>query len=70
MQAPNPKIIKLMRRAIAIAGSQSELARQLGIKPPSVNRMLHRGRVSPTTAIKLEKAVGIERAQWRPDLYA
>ena len=41
----SPHITQLMQAAVAIVGSQAELARRLGIKQPSVHRMLHRGRV-------------------------
>lgn len=65
----DPRITELMKAAIAIVGSQVELARRLGVKQPSVNRMLHRGRVSPQMALKLEKLTQIPRARWRPDIF-
>lgn len=64
------RISELMRAAVTIIGSQAELARRLGIKQPSVNRMLHRGRVSPQMALKLEKLTKIPRKKWRPDIFA
>ena len=66
----SPHITQLMQAAVAIVGSQAELARRLGIKQPSVHRMLHRGRVSPEMALKLEKLTQIPRKKWRPDLFA
>jgi DNA-binding transcriptional regulator YdaS (Cro superfamily) len=54
------------------AGSQSELAVNLGITQQNVSRLMTRGkRVSPELAVKIELMTGgkIKRSDLRPDLF-
>jgi DNA-binding transcriptional regulator YdaS (Cro superfamily) len=61
-----------LETAIARAGSQSALARAIGVPQPYVWRWLRqRGGVVPAeAAIAIEKAVGVPRHELRPDLWS
>jgi DNA-binding transcriptional regulator YdaS (Cro superfamily) len=60
-----------LQRAISIAGSQSELARRIGVTQAHVWQWLHRskGKVPGQYVIPIEKATGVSRHELRPDLY-
>jgi DNA-binding transcriptional regulator YdaS (Cro superfamily) len=60
-----------LARAIAVAGSQSELARRIGVTQAHIWQWLHRGkrRIPAEYVLKVEKATGIPRHELRPDLY-
>ena len=67
--ADRPELDSL-EEAIRIAGSQSELARQIGVAQASVWKMLHKAqRASAEFVLKIEGATGISRHDLRPDLY-
>jgi DNA-binding transcriptional regulator YdaS (Cro superfamily) len=52
--------------AIAVAGGPTALARQLGIRMPSLYSWR---RVPPPRVLAIEAATGIPRTRLRPDLY-
>jgi len=59
-----------LEEAIRVAGSQSELARQIGVAQASVWKMLHKAhRASAEFVLKIEAATGVSRHDLRPDLY-
>lgn len=60
-----------LHRAIALAGSQTGLARRIGKTQSHVAQWLRRGRVGPTACIAIETAVGgqVTRYELRPDVF-
>lgn len=57
-------------RAVAAAGSQSELARQVGCTPANIGQLLRsKSLLSGRFVLKAEAATGISRHELRPDLY-
>lgn len=58
-----------VKRAISKAGSQSELARLVGVTPQAVQQWEAANRVSVRKALDVEKATGISRHDLRPDIY-
>lgn len=55
--------------AVAIAGSQSELARRIGVRQGYVWKWLRSGRIPAERVIAIEAATGISRHELRPDIY-
>jgi len=55
--------------AVAIAGSQSELARRIGVRQGYVWKWLRSGRIPAERVIAVEAATGISRHELRPDIY-
>lgn len=51
-----------VRQAVAAAGSQVSLAKQLGVSPPAVNLWLRRGWVPLRRAMEIETLFGVPRA--------
>lgn len=58
-----------IEQAIRAAGSQSGLARTLGIKPQAVQKWAATGRIPSERVIEVERATGVSRQLLRPDLY-
>lgn len=60
-----------IQRAAQIVGGQSALARKLGLKPQSVQKMCASGRVPAERVLEIERATDgeVTRSQLRPDLY-
>jgi len=59
-----------LKNAIAIAGSQSALARILGTRQSTVSAWLLRGTPLPAERVlPIEEATGVSRHDLRPDLY-
>lgn len=60
-----------LQLAVSIAGSQSELARRIGVRQMHVWNWLNRsrGKVPGEHVIPIEKATGVSRHALRPDLY-
>ncbi len=60
-----------LRRAVALAGSQSKLSRATGYSQPAINKACRKGRVSAELAIAIERATrgAVSRAELRPDLF-
>ena len=57
-------------RAVLAAGSQSALARKIGLTQQHVWNWLYRmGQVPAEYVIRIEKATGISRHELRPDIY-
>lgn len=50
-------------------GGQSKLARELGIKPQSVQTWCSTGVIPPLRVLEVEKITGVSRHKLRPDLY-
>jgi DNA-binding transcriptional regulator YdaS (Cro superfamily) len=59
----------VMSRIIQAAGSQSELARKLGIRCQSVQQWVRRSRVPAERVLEVEDITGVPRYLIRPDLY-
>lgn len=57
-----------LKKAIAAAGSQTELAKRLGKYPQLVQSWTSKG-VPAHWVIPIEKATGVSRNELRPDLY-
>ena len=62
---------RAFERIIDIVGSQTELARVLGVKQPSVNNWMIRARVPAERVLEIEKLVGgqVTRYEMRPDVF-
>lgn len=58
-----------IEKAVSLAGSQSELARRLGVRQGYVWKWLRKGRPPAEHVIAIEKATGISRHELRPDIY-
>lgn len=58
-------------RAVAIVGSQSALARLLGVKPQSVSRWVQSGSAPAKRIVQIERATAgrVTRQELKPDLY-
>ena len=61
-----------LRRAVAIAGSETKLSRATGYSQPAINKARRKGRVSAEMAIAIERALqgAVSRQELRPDLFA
>lgn len=61
---------KYLKKAIEIAGSQSALARALGVTQTHVWNWLNRNKQIPAEYIlKIENFTGVSRYKLRPDIY-
>lgn len=60
-----------LQEAIEVAGSQSELARRIGVKQSHIWNWLHRGKrtIPAEFVIPIEQETGISRHKLRPDIY-
>lgn len=58
-----------LRRAVARAGSQTALARLLGVTQQAVSQWLVQGRPPASHVLPIERATGVSRHELRPDLY-
>jgi DNA-binding transcriptional regulator YdaS (Cro superfamily) len=60
-----------IEKAIAIVGSQTALAEELGIRPQAVQQWVASGHVPVRRVIAVEKATGgaVTRHELRPDIY-
>lgn len=58
-----------IRKAIKLAGSQSALARVVGISPQAMGVQIRRGQITPEHCVAIEKAFpgAITRHELRPD---
>lgn len=55
--------------AVAIAGSQSELARRIGVRQGYVWKWLRSKKVPAERCADIELATGVTRYQLRPDVF-
>lgn len=55
--------------AVAIAGSQSELARRIGVRQGYIWKWLRSGKVPAERVLAIEAATGVSRNQLRPDVF-
>ena len=56
--------------ALAVAGSQSEIARICAVSQPSVWKWLNQSKRAPAEAVlAIESATGVSRHDLRPDIY-
>ena len=61
---------QIITKAIQISGSQSAVARQLGISQPRLWYWLNKGQLVPAEyVLSFEKITGISRQEIRPDIY-
>ncbi|MCA3256286.1 MAG: helix-turn-helix domain-containing protein [Alphaproteobacteria bacterium] len=59
-----------LESAITVAGSQSELARRVGVTQSTLWGWLNKaGRTPAEYVLKIEAATGVSRSLLRPDLY-
>lgn len=60
-----------LQRAVTLAGSQTALAKLIGVQQAHVWNWLNRskGKVPGEYVIPIEKATGVSRHELRPDLY-
>ncbi|HFX2547830.1 TPA: transcriptional regulator [Pseudomonas aeruginosa] len=58
-----------IQKAVAVAGSQTALARALGCTPQNVQHMCATGSVPAKHVLKIEASTGVSRTELRPDLY-
>lgn len=58
-----------LERACEAVGGISEMARQLGIKPPSISEWKARNRVPAERVLEVEKISGVSRYELRPDIF-
>jgi DNA-binding transcriptional regulator YdaS (Cro superfamily) len=59
-----------LRAAVAAVGSQSALARLVGVTQPAVSIWLRKGdALPPEHVIAVEAATGVSRHDLRPDIY-
>lgn len=58
-----------IKSAVAIAGSQSELARRIGVRQGHVWRWLHGQKVYAKYVLAIEAATGVSRHDLRPDIF-
>lgn len=58
-------------KALALAGSQSALARLVGVTQGAVNKWVRGGGVDPVNALRIEAATGgvVSKSDLRPDLW-
>ena len=55
--------------AVLAAGSQSALARAVGVSPQAVQQWVDSGRVPLRRVLYVERATGVSRTRLRPDIY-
>lgn len=65
----NLKSLKPLQRAIAIAGGQRALAREIGKTQGHISKWLERRYLPAEVVLKIEQATGVPRHDLRPDLY-
>ena len=59
-----------IEKAVALAGSQAELARRIGVKQAHVWNWLNRdAKVPADRVLAIEAATGVSRHDLRPDIY-
>lgn len=58
-----------IERAVKAKGSQSALARALGVKPQSVQEWVARGYPPGKRCLKIEEVTGVSCHELRSDLY-
>lgn len=60
-----------IHRAVLYAGGQSNLAREIGLKPQAVQRWCKSGKVPAERVLDVERVVAarVTRYELRPDLY-
>lgn len=58
-----------IEKAVAAIGSQSALARAVGVTPQAVQLWVKSGQVSFKRVVDVERASGVSRAELRPDIF-
>jgi DNA-binding transcriptional regulator YdaS (Cro superfamily) len=62
--------ILALRKAIKLAGSQTKLAKAVGVEQTAVSNWLNRNKRVPAERVLLiEAATGVSRHELRPDIY-
>src|SRR3954471_303752 len=68
-QQPANPMLAALQRAVEIAGSQSALARAIGVKQAHVWNWLQSGRVPAEHVLAVEGATAVSRHDLRPDVF-
>lgn len=58
-----------LKKAVEIAGGQTQLARQIGVSQPAVWNWLNKSPIPAEHVLPVEKATGVSRHELRPDIY-
>lgn len=58
-----------LEAAVAAAGSQSELARRIGVRQGYIWRWLRAGKIAAEYVLAVEAATGVSRHDLRPDVF-
>lgn len=58
-----------IEKAVSLAGSQSELARRVGVRQGYIWKWLRAGKPPAERVLAIEKATGISRHELRPDIF-
>lgn len=58
-----------IEKAVSAVGSQSALARAVGVSPQAVQQWVDAGRVSHKKVVDVARASGVPLHELRPDLY-
>lgn len=58
-----------IKKAVDIAGSQSELARRIGARQGDVWKWLKGRKVKPDLVLAIEEATGVSKHDLRPDIF-
>lgn len=60
-----------IKRAVAVAGNMSALARLCGVSAPAVRKWVHGGQISAENALRVQTATGgqITARDLRPDIF-
>lgn len=58
-----------IEKAVQVAGSQSALARTLGVTPQAVQQWVDANRIPAHRCLAIENATGISRYDLRPDVF-
>ncbi len=58
-----------LQKAIVVAGSQQNLANQLGIRSASISEWKSRGRIPVERVRSIESVTGISKHELRPDIF-
>jgi DNA-binding transcriptional regulator YdaS (Cro superfamily) len=62
--------MKPLIEAIGVAGSQTALAKKIGVRQSHISNWIYRDKKVPAEMVlKIERATGISRHKLRPDIY-
>jgi DNA-binding transcriptional regulator YdaS (Cro superfamily) len=58
-----------IEKAVTVAGSQSELARRIGVRQGYIWKWLRSKRIPAERVLAIEAATGVSRHELRPDIF-